>query len=109
MSFSGLLNKKCTIEVLTKTQNATTRQVVETWGVAYSNVKCRLDGAEGKEFLGANKQINVATHILFIDNKYKLSIYKNRVKVEGITYNILQLTDGGGQGHHLELYLEYKA
>jgi SPP1 family predicted phage head-tail adaptor len=108
MSFAGLLNKKCTIEVLTKTQNATTRQVVEIWGVAYSNVKCRLDGAESREFLGANKDVTLATHILFIENKYKLSMYKNRVKVDGIIYNILQITDGGGHGHHLELYLEFK-
>jgi len=108
MTFQGLLNTKCNIEVLTKTQNATTRQFVETWAIKYSNIKCRIDGAEGQEFLGQNKEINKATHILFIDNNHKIEMYKNRIKVGSITYNILQVTDAGGHGHHFEIYLERK-
>jgi hypothetical protein len=49
-----------------------------------------------------------ATHTLFIENKYTLNMYTNRIKKDGITYNILQITDGGGHGHHFELALEQK-
>jgi len=105
MTFQGLLNTKCNIEITTKSQDAS-KQMIDAWSVQYANVKCRIDGATGEVFLGENKQVNYATHILFIEKKYNIDMHKNRIKMGSNIYNILQITDGGGHGHHFEIFLE---
>lgn len=103
-----LLNTTCTIQQVTRAQNATTRQMVDTWANKYVNVKCRIDGAEGAEFVGANKVVEKATHIIFMPMQYKVTQGNNRIIINGEDYDILQVTNAGGQGHHQEIFVEYQ-
>lgn len=106
MSFNSLLNKICTIQKVTETQDAS-NQLVKTWSNKYTGIKCRLDQNDGREQMGDNKILTQATHVLFLEFTVNVLV-TDRVIVEGRTYNVLQVGDAGGHGHHRELLLEYK-
>ena len=106
MSFLGLLNSTCTIQLLTETQSATGK-ILQSWANSVTGVKCRLDTARGEEVMTATGKVRKATHTLFISHACGvLSEKNNRIVCGGITFDILLVADAGGHSHHYELLLE---
>ncbi len=112
MSFAGLFNTTCTIQVKTKTQDTTSRQMVETWATytyqsgAQTAVKCRLDQATGGLVKSPdNKYVN-ATHILFMAYRTDIDEHNYRFVIGGNNYKILSVAQAGGTTHHTEFQLE---
>lgn len=108
MSFEGLLNATVDIQKKTTAQNATSKQLVETWATVYKNVKGRLDQASGQEYQGTVKDIGKATLVLFIPKKYIIDGVNYRIKYGSIIYNIVICSNAGGHFHHWQIYLEEK-
>lgn len=105
MSFNSLLNTKCDIQYKIETQNTTTGQKVISYANRNVNVKCRLDEETGNEQWIQNEKIYKGSHILFLVTG--LTILKtDRVKIGTTYYDILNIADAGGQGHHTELVLQ---
>ena len=105
MSFNSLLRHTCTIQVRTVTYNSDTGQQVESWADSVTGVKCRLDQAKGSEYRQPTAIYSKATHVLFMATR-TLSPKNNLVIIDSNTYNILDVSDGGGAGHHIEVLLE---
>ena len=106
MSYLGLLNTTCTIQVATKVVDSTTGEMTKTWATHASSVACRLDQASGSERRLVNNVYVQATHILFIAYRTDLDEHDYRIIVGSDTYNILLVKNAGGEGHHTELELE---
>ena len=106
MSFESLLNKTCNILKRTVAQDATSFQEIETWSIAYSNVKCRLDEAKGKELAAEGSILARTEHILFIKQNLKLFPEQHRIQIGNDQFNILLVKNAGGHDHHVELFLE---
>lgn len=105
MAFANLLNKTCIIQTLTTARDATSFGPTRTYANRYSGVACRLDGATGSKFRGDSRIQDRASHRLFMPLGYQVKA-TDRVIVEGVSYDVLSVTDAGGHGHHTELYLE---
>jgi len=105
MSYTGLLNKFCSIQELTKTQDSETGQMIDSWAVKYNNVKCRLDQPTGTEIAAQGSILSQATHVLFIGINYTLTAGENRIVFDGKNYNILLIKNASGHDHHLEILL----
>ena len=106
MSFEGLLNNTCTILKRTVTQDATSRQRVETWIPVYAGVRCRLDEAKGGEFAAESSILAKSDHVLFMKYAYAIQPGEHRIKIGTKQYNVLLVKNAGGQFHHYELFLE---
>jgi len=105
MSFESLLIHTCTIQALTETFNATSKQPVHTWADSVLSVKCRLDQARGMEYRTPAAIYSKATHILYLKNR-TLNAKTNRIVIDSNTYNILSVEQASGMDHHLEVVLE---
>lgn len=106
MSFAGLLNTTCTIQKCTYTQNATSREMSESWANDATGVKCRLTGARGGRRDGDRDTVYEATHTLFLEYRTDIDWSTRRIVVGSITYTIVTVIDAGGAGHHTELGLK---
>ena len=110
MSFVGLLNKTCTFQLNTPTQDAG-QQLVDSWANvgALTNLKCRLDAISGGLVSTPTKVYESATHTLFIRKKTTTINKKNhRCVIEGNNYEILAVQEiyASKLISHLELVLE---
>ena len=107
MSYNGLLNTTCTIQKLTRTQDADSGEWTESWANHATSVKCRLDMASGQgEVRITNDRLSNTTHILFVEYRTDLNWWEYRVIADSITYNILLISQAGGMLHHTEILLE---
>ncbi len=111
MSFDGLLNTFCDIYSLVKTQDTTTRQMVESWILKHGNIRCRLDPLSGDERNVADTILSTATHRLFLKYGYNFLINNTgayRITINNVNYDIVDSQNAGGQGKHLELLLRLR-
>lgn len=109
MSIEGLFNTTCNIQKNTRTQSSTSGQATNSWANVATGVLCRLDEANDEEFKSQAGQYVRASHVLFIgDTTGGVSINEAeyRFVIDSKNYNILQIRDAGGQGHHKEIMLE---
>jgi len=106
MSYKGLLNTTCTIQVSTETQDTTTNQMIDSWATFASSVKCRLDQASGGKQVSSDDILSKKTHTLFVEYRTDLNWKNHRVVIGSYTYDILLILNAGGHGHHTELALE---
>ncbi len=111
MSFDGLLNRLCTFQLNTTTQDAG-QQLVDNWtNVALlTNLKCRLEPIGGGLVSTPTKVYESATHTLFLRKPATPTITakNHRVVIEGNNYEILLVPEAYGSKliSHLELVLE---
>lgn len=109
MSFDGLLNNTCNIEVATRTQDAG-GQMAKSWANLSTGIKCRLSGSGGGESRNEAFAYYKATHMLFIREiaGVTLNTSSHRVDVGGTKYKILHINivDSMALTNHIELMLE---
>lgn len=110
MSFDDLLNRRCTIEKTTKTQDADSGQMIDSWAIILSGVKCRLDVKSGGKVIGAEAIYEKATHILFMRQPFgiELNTKDYRIDIDGDKYMVMLVSDiyGSKNISHLEILLE---
>jgi len=110
MSFESLLNRRCNIEVATRTQDADSGQMLDTWGVLLPGVACRLNIKSGGKIVGPEAIYEKVSHILFMRRPFgiDLNTKSHRIDIDGEKYSILLVNDVYGQRNisHLELYLK---
>lgn len=110
MSFDSLLNRRCTIEVKTSTQNADSGQMIESWGVLLSAIKCRLDIKSGGKIVGAESVYEKASHILFMRKPASvvLTTEDYRIDIDGDKYEIILVNElySNKPFSHYELLLD---
>jgi len=106
MSFNGLLNSICSIQIKTKTQD-TAGQMVETWATVYSNIKCRLDTASGGVKSIPQIIYEKATHILFMNiiKGFSFDTGKYRVVIGNKNYEVILVANAGGNFSHWQIAL----
>ena len=104
--FDDLLNTMCTIQIATTAQNANSYQMIKTWTTHASSVACRLEQASGGVRVSGNDILSKTSHILFLDYRTDIDWSDKRIVVGSNTFNILLVSDAGGEGHHLELSLK---
>jgi len=109
MSFDGLLNRRCNIEVATRVQDADSGQMIDSWGVLLPGVACRLDVKSGGKVVGPEAIYEKVSHILFMRRPLGIDLdtKTHRIDIDGDKYSILLVSDVYGQKNisHLELYL----
>lgn len=110
MSFDSLLNKVCTIEINTPTQDEA-GQMIESWSTIASGLPCRLDPTEGGVEETPRAVYEVATHILFMRvpvTPANFNTEEHRIDVDGDKFTIILISKVYGMSEldHLELYLE---
>lgn len=109
MSFDGLLNRLCTIEKATITQDADSGQMIESWGMLLSAVNCRLEVKSGGKVVGPEAIYEKASHLLFMRKPagINLTTKDHRIDVDGDKYAIILIIDVWGSVpiSHLELLL----
>jgi head-tail adaptor len=106
MVIGFLLNTTCTIQTNTPTQDSTYGHQSDSWANSATNVPCRLDGAMGGEQRFSNDIRDKVTHVLFLEYRTDITWDNSRIVIGSDTYNILLVTNAGGESHHLELALE---
>lgn len=109
MSIEGLFNTTCNIQKVTRTRSVNSGQFTESWANSVTGVKCRLDEVNNEEFKSQAGQYIKATHVLFIGyttGGVSINEAEYRFVIGSNTYNILQIRDAGGRGHHKEIILE---
>jgi len=109
MSFDGLLNTTCTIELNTPSPDAS-GQMIASWATAASSVPCRVDALSGGVNDTPSATFNLATHRIFLNNPtgVTLSTLTHRIDVSSVKYRILLVStfNDFGNEHHLELLTE---
>ncbi len=111
MSFDGLLNKSCTFQLNTPTQDAS-KQLIDSWAnvALLTDLPCRLDAIGGGLISTPTKVYESATHNLFLRKPATptITIKNHRVVIEGNTYEILSVQELYADKliSHLELVLE---
>lgn len=106
MSIEATFNITCTINSLTKGFNATTKQPTETWAELAADVPCRLDMAGGGERRVPEKIYTRYTHVLYMGYRTDISEDTQQIVIGSNTYNILRVSNAGGEDNHLEMELE---
>ena len=110
MSFDELLNRRCTIEETTKTQDADSGQMIDSWASILAGVKCRLDVKGGGKIIGPEAIYEKATHLLFMRRPFGINLdtRNHRIDIDGDKYLILLVSDiyGSKEISHLEILLE---
>lgn len=109
MSIQALFNKTCTIKKKTQTQTGS-GQMIPTWTVFRSNIRCCHNTLKGDERIIAGKEQVEATHKIYMTYRSDLNDEGDfQIIVDGRTYDILLIGDASGRKHHLEIYLrEFK-
>ena len=109
MSFDGLLNRRCDIEVKTQAQDADSGQMIESWGMLLSAVNCRLEVKSGGKVVGPEAIYEKASHLLFMRKPagINLTTKDHRIDIGGTKYAIILVVDVWGSVpiSHLELLL----
>lgn len=109
MSFDSLLNKTCTIQSKSDTQDAA-GQMVPSWTTVASNVPCRINAIGGGEQRAPTMVYEQVTHTLFLREQsgINLEVGTYRIVVDSVNYNLLLIKKiyGYSDLDHLELLLE---
>lgn len=109
MSFDSLLNKRCTIEKNTISQSSS-GQVVNSWGVVASALRCRIDPKSGIRVVGPEVIYKKATHLVYMRVVPSITITSedHRIKIDGVNYTVLwsATLDGKIAENHLEIVVE---
>jgi len=109
VSFDGLLNQRCNIEVKTQAQDADSGQMIESWGVLLPAVNCRIEVKSGGKVVGPEGIYEKASHIVFLRKPagINLTTKDHRVDINGVKYEIILVVNVWGRGpiSHLELLL----
>lgn len=106
MSYDSLLRITCTIEVNTRSQNATTGEWTDSWANHATLVRCRRDMASGGEVRVPNDIRSKVTHVFYFHYRTDLDEFDYRIDVGGTKYNIIRISNAGGQDHHTEIFAE---
>jgi len=112
MSFSGLLNTTCTIELNTPAQDGSGQEIA-SWATAASSVPCRVDALTGGVTDTSDSIFDLATHRIFLENPSGVTIttQNHRIDISSVKYRILlvsSMIDFSGE-HHLQLLTEVLA
>ncbi len=111
MSFVGLLNKTCTFQLNTPTQNSAGQWKASWANVALlTNLRCRIEPIGGGLVSTPSKVYETATHTLFLEKPATPTINTkdHRVVIDGEAYIILLVPElfASSLIHHLEIVLE---
>ncbi len=109
MSFNSLLDRICTIQENSVTQDAAMEKI-KSWSNVLTGVACRLDPIGGGLVNVPSVVYESATHELFMRPQSGLTITtkQHRIVIGSDTYTILlpPALHGHSGTHHLELLLE---
>ena len=109
MSFDSLLDRVCTIQENTVSQD-TAMQKIKTWSNVATSVKCRLDPVGGGLITVPTVVYASATHELFmrVQSGLTLTIKQHRIVIGSDTYTILLVPElhEYSDVNHLEVLLE---
>lgn len=112
MSFNGLLNTTCSIEVNTPTQDSSGQEIA-SWANAATSVPCRVDALSGGVQDKSDSVFDLATHRIFLNNPSGITIttLSYRIDIGGTKYRILLVSNfvDFSNEHHLELLTEVLA
>lgn len=107
MSFSSLLNRRCTVETAVKTQNPINGEIILQWAPMYQNIKCRIRTRTAEERKNSSSEYMVSTHAMYLEY-LKLDAALTRIICDGQTYRVTGQLNMGGGHEYLCLYLEVK-
>lgn len=105
MSFEALLNGVCSVETRSVSADSQSGERKESWSVTASSVACRLRQRSASEQLSGSLEYQKATHALYIAHR-SIDSLENRVVINSAAYSITGISDMGGKGKYLCLYLE---
>jgi len=105
MSFEKLLNKLCTIQVKTDSQNAT-GSVTSSWADTYVSIPCRYNRATGGKVLSGAYQVTLQDYVFYFKIDTTIS-EGNRIVVDGRTFEVLNAYKDSS-GHHWEVFARFK-
>jgi hypothetical protein len=107
MLIQSLLNKKAAIQKRSVVVG-TTGSEKYTYNTVLANVACRLDeSSSSKEFVGETRIVHKASHVVFMNKiPIRINTREYRILIDAVPYNILDVVDAGGAGHHLEFPVE---
>jgi len=106
MSLDKLLNKLCTIQTKTETQNAT-GSVTLSWADTYVSVPVRynrISQGQGR-VLSGSYQVTLQDYVFYFRNDAIIS-EGNRIVVDGRTFEVLHAYKDSS-GHHWEVFARY--
>jgi len=101
--FTKLLNKRATIQRLTRTSDSA-GSFTESWNNLYENVPCRVQPKSGKEQAIYSALKTVITHILYCGNQWNI-VEADRVVFENKNFNVVFVKNPDHIDHHLEIEL----
>ena len=103
MAFSGLLNKTCTIQTVTraKDQYGSSDETVTNTA---TNVPCRMQPMSGREQSIYSSDRAVATHKMFCETDVAIT-EDNRIVFNGSSFDVEFVKNVDFMDHHYELEL----
>ena len=105
MSFSGLLNRTCTIERIRDTDN---RGAVggpkPVWSSVYTNLPCRIEQLSAAERAVAGREGAVSTHRVYFEAGNTILFRDRLTDDNSATYDLEEPEniDGAKDAHHIE-------
>jgi head-tail adaptor len=80
--------------------------MVDTWSTYASAVPCRLDMARGGVKSTSSDILSQRTHIVYMDYRSDI-IWKNkRIQIGTEVFEVVLVSDAGGESDHLEISVE---
>jgi len=101
MSFNSLLNKRATIQRLTRTSDGA-GGFTEVWSNLYENIPCRVQPKSGLEQAKYSALKTVVTHVLYCNGNWNI-IEADRVVFENKNFNVVFVKNPDHLLHHLEV------
>lgn len=105
MSFNGMLNKTCTIEVATYAQDDNQEQV-PTWATYKANEPFMLTGSKGGRQDFKADIVETMTHVGFLNFDAAITIKSHRIVMGANIFTIMDICNPRTDNHHLELALQ---
>lgn len=103
MAFTELLTQTCTVVQRTKLPAGNYGRAAYS-EVLTTGVACLLQAdLRGRE-IKVGAEVKIAAFVLYLDNRTLTE--QDQIEKDSQRYNILQVVDAAGQGHHLEVLLE---
>jgi hypothetical protein len=108
VGFRQLLTQTCTIRRFTASGGTDGYGApAGTWGDLATDVPCLKQPLSGKAAgieLAVGREARITDFVLFLEVQDVTAA--DQIALDGETYGIIVVRDAGGQGHHLELFLE---
>lgn len=105
MSYSGLLNRTCTIRRKTVTYGDYGDEST-AWSDLATSVKCRIQARTGKLSPGLKGEDLESRFYGFFESGQDIN-EGDRVVYQGLTLTVKRVDDAAGHGHHKEILLNY--